>query len=290
MTQLYTKIFVGGLPWETRKDSLQGYFEQFGEIIEAVVIVDRSTGRSKGYGFVNFKDPDSATRACQNPYPVIDGRRANCNLAAFGAKKKGPTEPAAGIDRLGPAAPRFMAPLNTHGPSAYFNQQMPQYASPYSVYGYPIHPQDNFCNGWASSQFRSFDSSTSFLTVLQNNFYNAYGGKQLPFYYPAAASGSPGVYLNYYPFYAQHGQNSPSYYPRVIQNSQQHNAFGTLSNPNSASSLANTSLVSNRSKTCRDSRTTAMRVPITLSEILNRSHGLISYSKISSYHLRVNRM
>jgi len=93
----------------------------------------------------------------------------------------------------------------------------------------------------ASSQYRSSDSSTSFLTVLQNNIYSAYGGK---FYYPAAASGSPGVYLNYYPFYAQHGQNSPSYYPRVIQNSQQYNAFGTLSNPTSASSLPNTSLVS----------------------------------------------
>ena len=49
----YTKIFVGGLPWETRKDSLQSYFDQFGEIIEAVVIIDRSTGRSKGYGFVS---------------------------------------------------------------------------------------------------------------------------------------------------------------------------------------------------------------------------------------------
>ncbi|KAJ6294767.1 hypothetical protein OIU76_022781 [Salix suchowensis] len=210
----YTKIFVGGLPWETRKDSLQSYFDQFGEIIEAVVIIDRSTGRSKGYGFVNFKDPDSATRACQNPYPVIDGRRANCNLAALGARKK-----AAGIDRLGPAAPRFMAPLNIHGPSACFNQQSTQYASPYSVFGYPIHPQD---------------------TSATNNLYNAYGGKQFPFYYPAAASGSPGVYLNYYPFYAQHGQNSPVYYPRVIQNSHQYNAFGTLSNPTSASSLSNT--------------------------------------------------
>ncbi|KAG5229487.1 RNA-binding protein [Salix suchowensis] len=160
----YTKIFVGGLPWETRKDSLQSYFDQFGEIIEAVVIIDRSTGRSKGYGFVNFKDPDSATRACLNPYPVIDGRRANCNLAALGARKK-----AAGIDRLGPAAPRFMAPLNIHGPSACFNQQSTQYASPYSVFGYPIHPQD---------------------TSATNNLYNAYGGKQFPFYYPAAASGS----------------------------------------------------------------------------------------------------
>jgi len=48
----YTKIFVGGLAWETKKDSLKRYFDQFGEILEAVVITDRITGRSKGYGFV----------------------------------------------------------------------------------------------------------------------------------------------------------------------------------------------------------------------------------------------
>jgi len=48
----YTKIFVGGLAWETKRDSLKRYFDQFGEILEAVVITDRVTGRSKGYGFV----------------------------------------------------------------------------------------------------------------------------------------------------------------------------------------------------------------------------------------------
>jgi len=48
----YTKIFVGGLAWETKRDSLKRYFDQFGEILEAVVITDRITGRSKGYGFV----------------------------------------------------------------------------------------------------------------------------------------------------------------------------------------------------------------------------------------------
>lgn len=48
----YTKIFVGGLAWQTQRDSLQRYFEQFGEILEAVVILDKNTGRSKGYGFV----------------------------------------------------------------------------------------------------------------------------------------------------------------------------------------------------------------------------------------------
>ncbi|KAF9671050.1 hypothetical protein SADUNF_Sadunf12G0006500 [Salix dunnii] len=210
----YTKIFVGGLPWETRSDSLQRYFEQFGEIKEAVVIIDRSTGRSKGYGFVTFKDPGSATRACQNPYPVIDGRRANCNLAAFGAQKKGLIN-LSGTDKLGPAASRSMTPLNIHGPSAYFNQQIPPYAFPYSVFGYPIYPQN---------------------TYSMNNFYSAYGGKQFQYYYPAAAPGSPGVYMNYYPLHAQHGQNSPSHYPKMTQNSQQHNALGILSDPTSASS------------------------------------------------------
>lgn len=50
----YTKIFVGGLAWETKRDSLKRYFEQFGDILEAVVITDRNTARSKGYGFVIF--------------------------------------------------------------------------------------------------------------------------------------------------------------------------------------------------------------------------------------------
>lgn len=49
----YTKIFVGGLAWETKSDTLRRYFEPFGEILEAVVISDKNTGRSKGYGFVS---------------------------------------------------------------------------------------------------------------------------------------------------------------------------------------------------------------------------------------------
>jgi len=48
-----TKIFVGGLAWETQRDTVRRYFEQFGEVLEAVVITDKNTGRSKGYGFVS---------------------------------------------------------------------------------------------------------------------------------------------------------------------------------------------------------------------------------------------
>ncbi|KAM2002546.1 hypothetical protein ACFX15_026230 [Malus domestica] len=83
-----TKVFVGGLAWETQSDTLRRHFEQFGEILEAVVITDKNTGRSKGYGFVTFRDPESARRACLDPNPVIDGRRANCNLASLGRPRQ----------------------------------------------------------------------------------------------------------------------------------------------------------------------------------------------------------
>jgi RNA recognition motif-containing protein len=49
----FTKIFVGGLPYHTTDDTLRKFFERFGEIDEAVVITDRATGKSRGYGFVS---------------------------------------------------------------------------------------------------------------------------------------------------------------------------------------------------------------------------------------------
>ncbi|KAK8684044.1 hypothetical protein V6N13_040081 [Hibiscus sabdariffa] len=87
----FTKVFVGGLPWEAPTEGMRRYFEQFGEILEAVIITDKITGKSKGYGFVTFRDPDSARRACVDPNPVIYGRRANCNIASFG--KPSPLQP-----------------------------------------------------------------------------------------------------------------------------------------------------------------------------------------------------
>ena len=50
----FTKLFVGGLPYHTTDDTLKAHFDQYGEIEEAVVITDRVTNKSKGYGFVSF--------------------------------------------------------------------------------------------------------------------------------------------------------------------------------------------------------------------------------------------
>lgn len=49
----HTKLFVGGLPYHTDDESLRQHFQSFGDIDEAVVITDRHTGRSRGYGFVS---------------------------------------------------------------------------------------------------------------------------------------------------------------------------------------------------------------------------------------------
>ncbi|PPD88781.1 hypothetical protein GOBAR_DD14280 [Gossypium barbadense] len=232
----FTKIFVGGLAWETQRDTMKRYFEQFGEIIEAVVITDKNTGRSKGYGFVTFKDPDAAMRACQNPSPTIDGRRANCNLASLGAGRFRP-------------APGLMASPVYHGSSSTFIQQPnSQYSIPYSAYGYTGYSQDSIYplmkfNGiacmnpnWLSlngishltcilllliASFISFHHPRSLLGYFQN-YYSLYGGQQFSPYYTAGASMTPGVFHNFYPFYAQYAQNSQAHgfgvqYPQMLQ-------------------------------------------------------------------------
>lgn len=52
----FTKLFVGGLPYHTTDATLHAFFLQYGDIEEAVVIHDRITGKSKGYGFVSRLD------------------------------------------------------------------------------------------------------------------------------------------------------------------------------------------------------------------------------------------
>ena len=53
------------------------------------MITDRVTGKSKGYGFVTMADRSGAEKACEDPNPIIDGRKANVNLAYLGAKPRG---------------------------------------------------------------------------------------------------------------------------------------------------------------------------------------------------------
>ncbi|CAK4120689.1 unnamed protein product [Aphanomyces euteiches] len=79
----HRKLFVRGLSWDTTTPSLQDYFAKFGKIEECTVIMDRNTGKSKGFGFVTYEDMESADRALQAQPHEIDGRKCQCNLAAM---------------------------------------------------------------------------------------------------------------------------------------------------------------------------------------------------------------
>lgn len=69
------KLFVGGLSWGTDDEMLQSAFAGFGEVTEAKVIVDRDTGRSRGFGFVTFAEANAATQAIEQMHgKELDGR------------------------------------------------------------------------------------------------------------------------------------------------------------------------------------------------------------------------
>ena len=67
------KLFIGGISWDTNEDRLREYFQCFGEVVEAVIMKDRATGRARGFGFVVFADPTAAERVVMEKH-VIDGR------------------------------------------------------------------------------------------------------------------------------------------------------------------------------------------------------------------------
>ncbi|XP_043809280.1 RNA-binding protein 24 isoform X2 [Manihot esculenta] len=128
----YTKVFVGGLAWETQSETMGRYFEQFGEILEAVVITDKNTGRSKGYGFVTFREPEAAQRACADPAPIIDGRRANCNLASLGRPRPPLPHGTPYIASLQTPRGTYVGNFGCHQPLSYSYQQ----GLMYHPYGY----------------------------------------------------------------------------------------------------------------------------------------------------------
>jgi RNA recognition motif-containing protein len=77
-----TKLFVGSLPWAVDDKALQSVFEAHGTVVSAKVIIDRETGKSKGFGFVemeNQSDADSAINALNES--ELKGRNIVVNKA-----------------------------------------------------------------------------------------------------------------------------------------------------------------------------------------------------------------
>lgn len=77
-----TKLFIGGLSWDTTDNSLAEFFAQAGTVVSAKVITDRNTGRSRGFGFVEMSSDEEANAAKDKLNgQTLDGRTIVVNEA-----------------------------------------------------------------------------------------------------------------------------------------------------------------------------------------------------------------
>ena len=76
------KLFVGSLAWATNDDTLKAHFEQVGTVASAKVITDRESGRSRGFGFVEFEnDAEGQAAVDKLNNSELDGRTITVNEA-----------------------------------------------------------------------------------------------------------------------------------------------------------------------------------------------------------------
>lgn len=77
-----SKIYVGNLPYSVTDSSLESNFAEFGNVTSAKVMMDRETGRSKGFGFVEMANAEVAQTAITALHGMsVDGRSIVVNLA-----------------------------------------------------------------------------------------------------------------------------------------------------------------------------------------------------------------
>lgn len=76
------KLYVGGLSYDTTPEGFKEAFEKAGPVVSADIITDRETGRSRGFGFVEFENADDAMKAIEMwDGQELDGRRLKVNEA-----------------------------------------------------------------------------------------------------------------------------------------------------------------------------------------------------------------
>lgn len=77
-----SNLYIGGLSYDTREEDLERAFDKFGQIAAARIITDRDSGRSRGFGFVQYEKAEDAEDAVKDMDGAeLDGRNISVNVA-----------------------------------------------------------------------------------------------------------------------------------------------------------------------------------------------------------------
>ncbi|KAI0016467.1 hypothetical protein F4780DRAFT_677511 [Xylariomycetidae sp. FL0641] len=135
-----SKLFIGGLAWHTEDATLREKFEEFGVVEEAVVVKDRDTGRSRGFGFVRYTNETDAQKAISAMNNVeFDGRAIRVDKASDTGPKGGAAGQGGGYPPRGGGYPQPQMPY-AGGQMAYGMPNPAMYAPAYGRGGYPPQP------------------------------------------------------------------------------------------------------------------------------------------------------
>ncbi|WFD35505.1 hypothetical protein MCUN1_002363 [Malassezia cuniculi] len=108
------KCFVGGLPQSVTQDSFKRLFQQFGHVLDSTVMMDKDTGRPRGFGFVTFENDDGVERTLANQPLMLDGKQIEVKRA----QSRGQAPVSAQPNRFSAPEPRGPTQLRMWGGAA----------------------------------------------------------------------------------------------------------------------------------------------------------------------------
>lgn len=155
-----SKIFVGGLNWETTSDDLKAYFEQFGGVTDCTIKTDPNTGRPRGFGFVVFEDPSCVDRALAHGSHSLGGKTIDPKRA----KRLGPE----------PVKKVFVGGLDPNTPESEVREYFGQYGTIEDL----TLPFDKLNNVRKSFAFITFESEEPVEQLCANPMHTV-GGKSV---------------------------------------------------------------------------------------------------------------
>ncbi|XP_059299585.1 heterogeneous nuclear ribonucleoprotein 1-like [Lycium ferocissimum] len=160
------KLFVGGIAWETTEESFRKHFSQFGEITDSVIMMDRISGRPRGFGFVTYADPEIANKVLEEDH-IIDGRAVEVKKTV--SKEDMHVKGALKTKKI------FIGGL----PLSLTEDELKEY---FSSYGYVVEHQimlDQITGRSRGFGFVTFDNEEAVEKVLSNGHMHELRGKQV---------------------------------------------------------------------------------------------------------------